>query len=156
MVKKTKEALRWIVDVLQKHKVDYRISGGVAAVAHGVSRPINDIDIIIPDKSFDIILSDVKNYITEQPHRHKDDRFDLFYMRLSYKGQDIDISGGDSGKLFDKKTGKWIDDSVDFSTSVRKNVLDIDVLVSPKNELIWYKKILDRDVDKKDVKALTE
>lgn len=56
MEEKTLNALRWIVGILNKHQVPYRIGGGFAAHIYGSNRPINDIDISLPGKYFSAIV----------------------------------------------------------------------------------------------------
>jgi len=71
-MKKTREALHWIVGILRKHKVPFQISGGFAAKLYGATRPLNDIDIDIPDKCLVDVVSDVKKYIIYGPDHYHD------------------------------------------------------------------------------------
>lgn len=48
MNEKTTRALKWIVGILSKLEVPYRIGGGFAAHVYGSNRLINDIDISLP------------------------------------------------------------------------------------------------------------
>jgi hypothetical protein len=104
-MRKTKEAFTWIVGLLRKHKIPFHISGGFAANIYGSNRPL--VDIEIPDKKIFEIQNDVKKFIIYGPKRYKDKEFDLLRMTLKYKGQEIDICGINSQKLFDKKANKW-------------------------------------------------
>jgi len=45
MEEKTLNALNWIVGILTKHRIPYRIGGGLAAHVYGSPRPVNDIDL---------------------------------------------------------------------------------------------------------------
>jgi hypothetical protein len=40
-------ALRWIIGILDRHNIQYQITGGFAAKLYGSSREVNDIDIDI-------------------------------------------------------------------------------------------------------------
>jgi len=156
MSKKTKEAFTWIIGILRQHRIPFHISGGFAANIYGSKRPLADIDIEVPDNKISIIKDDVKGFIIYGPKRYKDERFDLLLMTLRYKGQEIDICGIDSQKLFNKKTGKWEKESIDLSKATRKKAYGHLVPIIPLKNLIRYKKKIARDVDRKDVNALSK
>jgi len=155
MARRTKEAFRWIVDILYKHKIPFQIAGGFAARVYGSKRKLADIDIGVPDNKLRKILSDVKKYVIYGPKRYVDKNFDLPLMTLKYKGQEIDIYGDDKTKLFDYKNNKWVKFSSNFKNNVMKLVYGIIVPVVSKKELVAYKKILGRKVDLADIKSLT-
>jgi len=48
MEEKTIEALKWIVDILNKLEVPYRVGGGFAAHVYGSERSINDVAFFHP------------------------------------------------------------------------------------------------------------
>jgi len=154
MSRKTKEAFTWIVSLLRKHDIQFRISGGFAANIYGSNRPLADIDIEISDDRVLEIQKEVKNYIIYGPKRYKDLEFDLLLMTLKFRGQEIDLCGIDSLKLFNKKTRKWAKESINLSNVTRKKVYDYIVPVIPLKNLITYKKKISRDVDIQDVNAI--
>ena len=108
MMESAKEAFAWIINVLKKHDIKFQISGGLAAKAYGCSRPLHDIDIEMPDESFNVIIDDVKEFIVFGPKRNITNSFDVQMLRLNYKGQQIDLTGTDE-KMFDKDEGEWIE-----------------------------------------------
>lgn len=154
MIKKTKEALKWIIDILKNHNILFQITGGLAARIYGSNRPLADIDIEISDNKIFEIQNEVKKYIIFGPRRYKDKEFDLLLMTLKYKGQEIDICGIDSQKLYNKKAGKWIRESINLDKIKKKKVHGVIIPVISLKNLINYKKILSRDVDIQDVKTL--
>lgn len=156
MPKKTREAFKWIIGILKQHKIPFYISGGFAANIYGSKRPLADIDIEVPDNKIKIIEDIAKKFIIYGPKRYKDRQFDLLLMTLKYKGQEIDICGKNSEKIFNKKTGRWEKESIDLSKATRKKVYGQIVPVIPLKDLIQYKKNIARRVDIKDVNALSE
>jgi len=72
MKNKSKKAFKWIITVLRKNKIPFRITGGFAAKIYGSQRELADIDIEIPDSYFDKILPEVKKYIIFGPAKYKD------------------------------------------------------------------------------------
>jgi hypothetical protein len=155
-MRKTKEALRWIVNLLRKNKIEFEITGGLASRIYGSERLLADIDIEVSDKSITKIQQLTKKYIIYGPREYKDRNFDLPLMTLKYKGQVIDICGKDSEKIFDKTREKWIKEKTNLSEAKMKKIGNLIVPVVPVKDLISYKKELGRDVDKRDVKELSD
>lgn len=150
----TEEAFKWIVVILKKNKVHFQITGGLAAKFYGSARPLADIDIDIPWNKFESITEDVKEYIIMGPQRFMNDNWDLYMMTLRFKNQDIDIGSGDV-KIRPNKEGQWVSNITDFSKSEQGEIFDMTVPIIPKEELIKYKKVLSREVDLEDIKALS-
>src|SRR5579872_4658946 len=150
-MKNVKSALVWITDILKKHHIPFQITGGLAAITYGANRPLEDIDIDIPDNQFDSIIDDVKSYIIFGPERFNSDKWDLMLMTLNYQGQEIDLSGADSTHIFNEKTNEWILLYEDLMTVSQKKIFDLDFPVISLKNLIYYKKILSREVDLIDV-----
>ena len=136
------QALHWIIDILEKHKIQYSISGGFAAHLYGSPRPVNDIDLDIPEDDFDKIYDEVKDFIIFGPANYKDPRWDLKLMTLNYHDQEIDISGAFKQKIHDDNQQKWLHDPTDFTDL---NTIPVDGLglkvITPTN-LLTYKKLL--------------
>jgi len=153
-MKDTQTALRWITDILKKHHVPFQIAGGLAAIAYGSTRELEDIDIDIPEEKFSIIKDEVESFITFGPAQFKSDSWDLLLMTLNYHGQDIDLSGAHTTKIYDKQNRKWKKLITDFSKVNFINLYGVDLPVIPREELIAYKTALARPVDLLDVKQL--
>lgn len=154
MEKNTETALKWIVNILQKHNIPFQIGGGFAARMYGVKRELADIDIAIPTDKLNELLSEVKDYITYDLRHYLDEKWDCIGMTINYKGQEIDFVGAQGKKIFDEIGNKWITLENDFSNSEYKEIYDIKIPVMPKEKLIMYKSILKRDVDLLDLDGL--
>ena len=154
-MKKTKEALKWIVSILRKNNIKFEISGGFASRVYGSKRKLADIDIEVSDKAIPKIQKLTKKYIIYGPKEYKDKTFDLQLMTLKYRGQDIDICGKDSEKLYNKKEKRWIKETTDLFRAKIKKVYDLFIPIVPLRDLISYKKEIGRDVDKRDVRDLS-
>lgn len=149
----TKQALEWMVGVLKKHQVPFQISGGCAAKIYGSQRELNDIDIDIPENYFEKILEDVKPYVIYGPAQYKDKKWDLYLMTLNYAGQEIDI-GGQNAKISTRDRSQWIDFHTDFSKAVKKEFLGLEVPAIPKEDLVFYKQLLDGDHQQVDIQSI--
>ncbi len=155
-MKNTKKSLLWIVEILNKHNVPFVISGGFSAKIYGSLRPLNDIDIDIPVEYFKTILADIKPYITYGPDHYTDERWDLQLITLNHEGQEIDLSGGDTVRICDARTGQWHNMPTDFTNVEQKKVFGITVPVIPPKDLIDYKSMLAGDHQKIDIQAASQ
>lgn len=129
------------------------LTGGLAAKSYGSPRPLNDIDVDIHDADFNQILNDIRPYIIYGPARYIDERWDLLLVTLNHNGQEIDISGGDSLKICDARTGEWKSNHTDFSHVEHRNVLGQVVPVISRDDLVAYKSMLEGPHQKIDIQA---
>ena len=155
-MKNTEEALKWIVNIVRKHKIPFEIRGGFAAKIYGSTRELADIDIQIKNTKIESIILDIKNYVIFGPKRYKDRNWDLLLLTLRYKGQVIDISGLGLVKIFNKINKKWENLSFNPSRTIKKEICNIQVPVISVEDLIKYKNKLRRRVDLQDVKEILE
>ncbi|MDO8584356.1 MAG: hypothetical protein Q7R83_04215 [bacterium] len=156
MMKNNKEAFHWIISILRKNKVDFHVTGGLAAKVYGSPRPLADIDIELHDEDLKKILPSVKPYIVQGPAKYHDDQFDIYGMSLRYKNFGIDLFGSDTQKIFDKKQKRWTREKIDFYRANKKKIFGKIVPVIPLNELLRYKEKIARAVDLEDIKNLRE
>jgi hypothetical protein len=154
--KDTESAFKWIIHILQKHDIPFQIKGGFASRLYGVKRDLADIDISIPEDRYEDLIPYVKEFIVYGPEQYKDDEWDLKLMTLTYKDQDIDIAGAYEKKNFDKVNQKWVPTPHNLDNSVYMEVYGLNVPVITKEDLIAYKKLIQRDVDIFDVEALSK
>lgn len=153
-MQKLKAALIWIVNILKKNNIPYQITGGLAAHIYGATRPINDIDIDIPDDAIYRIKDDVKEYLIEGPMKYKDDKWDLNLLSLNYKGQEIDLGGALETRIFDETTHTWVPSPANLNTAKIKSFLGLEIKVVDPHDLIKYKELLGGDHQKQDIREI--
>jgi hypothetical protein len=146
-------ALKWIISILRKHNIPFQITGGLAAHIYGATRPINDIDIDVPDDKMDLLIPDIQKYITFGPAKYKDAKWDLKLITLNYNGQEIDIGGKSGEKILNDETKKWVHFSEKFKTTQRHTIFGIQIPVITPKDLIEYKKLLTGNHQKIDIEA---
>jgi transcriptional regulator len=149
-------SLKWITDILKELKIPFQIAGGLAAIAYGSKRDLNDIDIDIPEEKFDLLKDRVSDFIISGPSHVKDDHWDLLLMTLNHHGQFIDISGAYQTKIFNHSVKKWHSILTDFSKALLVELFELNVPIISQKELLDYKKILARPVDLVDIKEIEE
>lgn len=153
-MKNTEVAFNWIVDILERYGITYKISGGFAARVYGVNRELADIDIDVADSDILKIAEGARSHIVFGPARYKDDNWDIELMTLKYEGQEIDIAGIAS-KFFNHETKQW-ESSLDNLQSIEmKEVFGRKVPIESRDSLIAYKTKLAREVDLEDVRQLS-
>jgi hypothetical protein len=153
-MKNPEKTFKWIVGVLNKHQIPFVITGGLSAKSYGSPRSLNDIDIDIHDKDFGLILEDIKPYIVSGPAHYEDERWNLLLATLNHEGQEIDLSGGDTLKICDARTGEWKTNQTDFSNVEQREIFSIKVPVISRGDLIAYKSMLEGEHQQVDIQAV--
>jgi hypothetical protein len=151
-----RSALEWIVEKAGEHELPYQVVGGLAAIAHGGSRPLHDIDLYMPigDPHWPDFLAAIDTYVVWGPEAVVEGPWDLTYLKINYYGQKIEIGGSESLRIRSCTTGEWVEQVIDYRSSVSRRVLGCTVAVMPLAQLIAYKNILGREVDQQDVHEL--
>jgi hypothetical protein len=141
---KVLDGLKWIVGVLNRFGMGYQITGGLAAFWYGSKREIYDIDLEVSDSDIYRLSEICRKYIIYGPERYVDEHFDLLLMTLDYGGQLIDVCGIDSmsirGEIQEIDLGSFVE--VDGYRVVRLE------------DLVYYKKLLGREVDLIDIRNI--
>ncbi len=149
-----KESLEWIISIFEKHKIPFQISGGLAAKIYGSVRPLNDIDIDIPQSRIKDMLEDVKEYITYGPIQHKDEKWDVYLVALERNGQEFDISSAEGGKVYDEYTSSWVAIPTNPEQGNYVEYAGMSLPVMPKEELAAYKSYLNGEHQQEDIRAV--
>jgi hypothetical protein len=155
MSEKVKTALIWLKSILESEHIEYQIVGGLAARIHGGSRPVADIDLYIHKVDVDKILPLVDKFISKPLTHYIEGAWDLEYLQLIYLEQKIEIGLSPGSKIRSSTSGEWLELTTNYSQSVIKNYLGIEVPTIPIPELVNYKQVLGRQVDLIDIEELT-
>ena len=158
MEEKTRNAIRWIVTILDRHQVPYRIGGGCAAHLYGAERPVNDVDISLPGVYFSTILPEVQEYITTGPTHYKNEKWDCDTLSLTYHGQDIDMTDIDTLRMSNKEKTEWFQTKDRYRKYPNKvwNLEGTQISLIDPRDLVAYKKELDGEHQLVDIKAVED
>jgi len=148
------DALKRVVQVFKENKIQFQISGGLAAIIYGAERPLYDIDIEVYKKDILKIRELFQKNISKDFYHLQDENFDLWLLTLDVNGVPVDISQADECYLGDGKNNKVSADA-DLSKAQMMNFDGVEIPVADKKELIEYKKILARDTDLIDIKQIS-
>jgi hypothetical protein len=149
-------AVSWINDLFVRNKVPYLICGGFAAFVYGSKRMINDIDIFVPDDYFDLIVSLGQEYISK-PAKHyieEAEGWNVKYVQFKYRETKIEVGSSKGVEIFDSSLKKWVGLEIDFSNIEYRMVYGINIPLMAIEELVNYKKVLARPVDREDIEAI--
>lgn len=153
-----KQALRWILQLLQQQQVPYMLCGGLAAVVYGATRPVHDIDLFVADTHFLQVAEAGTTYISKPPRRYCEEAegWDLEYLQFLYAGTKIEVGNIDKTKIYDIQAGQWVCLQADLAERRSATVWDTEVCVMPKAALVAYKQQLGRPVDLQDIAEIAE
>ena len=152
--KQVAEALRWIVGILISCGADFQVVGGLAARAFGATRPIVDLDFYVSESDLPQVLAVVDEFCVWGPKHYRDESWDLTFAKLEKNGVQIELGKAEGARYYDRLHRRWMAQDVDFSCSEPRIVLGLEVPVMPRNQLVSYKRALDREVDRLDVEAI--
>lgn len=147
-------AFAWIAGILNSHNIPFQVTGGLAAVVYGSTRPLADIDIDVPDEYLPTLAELLADQVVFGPARYRDREWDIMLLTANYAGCDIDLGGASGAKVFDRVARKWLPLGADLETAVRVKLFGVEVPVIAKEALIAYKRRIDREVDRMDITAM--
>jgi hypothetical protein len=153
-MKDSAAALKWIVEELEHRDIPFALVGGIAANAYGATRALNDIDIDVPEDFLPVLAKELEPFKTFGPERSVSDCFDCQLLGLSYKGQEIELSGAEGLLIKVSSSEKWVSWPTNLSEVERRAVLGLNVPVMGRKQLIEYKRLAGRDTDLMDVSEL--
>ncbi|MFC6672306.1 nucleotidyltransferase [Marinobacterium aestuariivivens] len=145
------EALRWIHELLNEREIPFVVCGGLAAIGYGSTRPLNDIDLFVPGRHFQSVVSAAADCISKPARRYREEGWDLEYVQFIYEGTKVEVGNAEDAMIFDAGSGQWVALAIDFSRACDVEVLGITVPAMRIEDLISYKRILDRPVDREDI-----
>ena len=145
-----KKVLELIVRRLRGNHIPFQITGGLAAKAYGVKRPLYDIDIDIYKRDIPRVRKLFKHFIKKDFYHLQVENFDIYLMTLKINGVNVDISQAEESYVIGK-SGIKTKIETDLSKVELIEIDDLELPIQNKKVLIKYKKILSRDVDLEDV-----
>jgi len=149
-------ALDWIIEYLESNTIPYVVCGGLAAQAYGSTRDLADVDIYVPDEYLYQIVQMGKNYVTYGPARYVDDEWDLTFVQFEFENQKVEIASDKECKILDSEIGEWHQEIIDFNQYKVCYIYDRPIKVMKKDDLISYKRKLNRQVDIEDIKQIQQ
>jgi gamma-glutamylcyclotransferase (GGCT)/AIG2-like uncharacterized protein YtfP len=141
------------VELCAARAIPFQAVGGLAVRAWGGQRDLVDLDFYVPDAALPV-LAEFPGWRVRGPERIHGDRWDRAVALLDLDGCRVEFGGADTARYRDHRTGTWCSAAIGFDRGVTRMVFGEAIPVMPKDELVSYKTVLDRDVDLVDLHAL--
>jgi len=151
-----RRSLLWITLVFARANVRYQAVGGIAARAFGATRPLADLDFYLDVSDLASVLGEVREFCVWGPRHFRDETWDLTFAKVEWRGVRIELAQAEGARYYSTAERAWIDQGVDFGRSARVNVMGVELLVMPREQLIAYKQALGRPVDRLDLEKIGE
>jgi hypothetical protein len=147
-------AVGWLADLFRDRDVRYAAAGGLAARAWGATRPLVDLDFYVHAEDLDRVESDLAPYVVEPLSKLVNDHWDLSLIRLEYAGVPLELSVGEGAKYREAQSGAWHDACPDFDDCPERELFGTRVRVMNRDDLVEYKRRVDRAVDRADIASI--
>ena len=158
---KAHKALSFVIPLLEKHELQWEITGGFACYVYGVERPITDIDIDIlgskNDAAFLAFMEEVAPYVTQPLEHFVDQNYDNYNFEMKVEGQLLDICPTQEMNIFNKEIGTYENfykdgfprpELQDFF-GLKLPLMSKELVIKNKTMLVWQ-----RDSDRRDIEGL--
>lgn len=145
-----REALRSVTDALRRQGITYHVTGGMAAISYGATRPLYDIDIEVHAADMPRVRELFHRTIAKDLHRLADGQFDLLLLTLNMGGVPVDINPVEY-LFMETAEGRRVQIQSDLSRSTERTIDSITVRVQARDDLVAYKRLLGRPTDLQDV-----
>lgn len=152
-----KNVLAFLAKSFNQNDIQFQITGGLAAIAHGATRPLYDIDIEIYKQDVEKVRELFREFIVEDWNNElegPEDQFDIWMMKLSIEGVPVDINQIEETRIRSAEGDReWVLQLTVMRTE-SKTIDGIELPVQIKRDLIAYKKVLSRDTDIEDIRQM--
>lgn len=139
------QTLKLIVGQFQREQIVYQITGGLAGNIYGSQWPLHDIDIEVQQKDLETVAKLFSDFIIRPLDRFIDEEFDLMLLTLRINQVEVDINQVEDSFVFSQGVRVKLD--TDLSKANCIDFLGLEVWVQPLEDVIAYKKLLNRQAD---------
>ncbi len=148
------DALAWLCELLRERGVRFAAIGGLAARAWGARRPLVDLDFLVAGEDLARVEPELTPFVVRPLSPHRDDRREFSVLRLEYGGVPIELAVAEGARYREASTGEWHLPEIALARCPRRKVLGVPLPVLAREDLLRWKRHLDRAIDRADVAAL--
>ncbi|HEY9653438.1 MAG TPA: hypothetical protein V6C95_22445 [Coleofasciculaceae cyanobacterium] len=143
------KTLKVLVATFEQHSIEYQFTGGLAGNIYGSTWPLQDIDIDVAQIDIPRVIHSFKDYIIRPFSKFIDEEFELMLLTLKMNDVVVEINQSENSFIFTKGRRQKLD--IDLSKRQKKVFLELEMYVPPLSDLIYYKQLLNRQADVRDL-----
>jgi hypothetical protein len=147
-----RETLKFLVEILGQHNIQYQFTGGLAGNVYGSTWPLHDIDLEVAQNDIGRVADILQDYTVRPLSRFVDEEFDLMLLGLRINQVDVEINQVEDAWIF--TNGRRTQLNTDLSRKNKMIFLELELYVQPLEDIIKYKKLLGRAADVNDLMTL--
>ena len=144
-----------VTKTLEENHIPYQITGGLAAVAYGGTRPLYDIDIDVYAKDMLKIKELFQTYLVKDLFHCEDSWWNGYLMIFKIDSVLIDISQVEEWYAVNPQGAKLLMNSIPEDAEIGE-IAGIRLPIVQKKTLVEYKKHMARPTDLEDVRQIEE
>lgn len=148
-------ALERVLAALSDLGVPAQAVGGLACRAWGGGRDLVDLDFYVPERALARVEAAVPDWIRAPAGPVAAEHWELRVLPLEVEQWRVELGGAEGARYRRGPGAPWHDAAVGFERSTPRTAFGVDVPVMPLEELVRYKRVLDREVDQVDLHELT-
>ncbi len=147
-----RETLKFLVEILGQHNIQYQFTGGLAGNVYGSTWPLHDIDLEVAQNDIGRVADILQDYTVRPLSRFVDEEFDLMLLGLRINQVDVEINQVEDAWIFTNGIRTQL--NTDLSRKNKMNFLNLELYVQPLEDIIKYKNLLGRQADINDLMKL--
>ncbi len=148
-------ALGRVCSLLDECGIPFQVAGDVAAAAYRSTRPVHGVELFIAAEHVPALLRAAQEHVVDYPWRRRDDAWDRVALSLSYDGVTVAVCVVEAARFREAATGEWRDADIDLASSETLKVCNVEVPVIPREQFLDWKRRLDREIDRRDLRDIT-
>jgi hypothetical protein len=147
-----RETLKFLVEILSQHNIEYQFTGGLAGNVYGSTWPLHDIDLEVAQNDIGRVADILQDYTVRPLSRFVDEEFDLMLLGLRINQVDVEINQVEDAWIFTNGIRTQL--NTDLSRKNKMIFLALELYVQPLEDIIKYKNLLGRQADVNDLMKL--
>ena len=112
------------------------------------------LSVRVPDAFIEGIAAMGREYLSFGPAHHRGEQWDLVYLQFSFGDQLVEVGSDRNCGIREASSGEWHSKVLNFTRYQTLPVYGRRVRIMDKADLIAYKRILGREVDREDIRQL--
>ncbi|HUS25937.1 MAG TPA: hypothetical protein VMY99_01140 [Nevskiaceae bacterium] len=136
---------------LMRHGIRYAVIGGLAAMAWGSERPLDDLDVRIGRTDIQTVLDTHRHSVSRELLPYRTEHWKIHVAQIILRGVKVDLQQAEDSQVTGAGGTYAFPDEIAF---VEKDIEGLLLPIMPRDQLIAYKQALSRPQDLADLAAI--